>query len=129
MRRTVAGAIDHDAVLSRLEDRGYVIINNVLSAHQVDALRSAVDALFTIEREQPFDPGEGNICEEDAELEAYLAENYPVSQAELGRLIRRIRHYRRINHNTPWPVPIKEVLKLFLHLPRVCYELSKREQK
>ena len=42
---------------------------------------------------------------------------YPVSQAELGRLIRRIRHYRRINHYTPWPVPIKEVLKLFLHLP------------
>ncbi len=38
-------------------------------------MRSALDALFTTEREQPFDPGEGSICEEDAEFEAYLAKN------------------------------------------------------
>ena len=75
MRRTVTEVIDYDAVLSRLEDRGYVVISNVLSPHQVATMRSALDALFTTEREQPFNPGEGSICEEDAEFEAYLVEN------------------------------------------------------
>ena len=117
MRKAVAQVIDYDSILSHLEDRGYVVIGNVLSPRQVAAMRTAVDALFTTEREHPFDPDERNVSAEDAEIEAYLAESYPVSQAELDRLIRRIRHCRKINHNTPWPVPIKDVLKLFLHVP------------
>ena len=38
-------------------------MGNALAAR---LMRSALDALFTTEREQPFDPGEGRICEEDA---------------------------------------------------------------
>ncbi len=117
MREAFADIVDHEAVLSRLQDQGYVVISTLLPTRQVAAMRGAVDALFSAERERPFDPDERDFSEEDADIEAYLAESYPVSQTELGRLIRRIRHYRKINHNTPWPVPIRDVLKLFLHVP------------
>ena len=117
MREATAEVIDYDAALSHLENHGYVVIGNALSPDQLAALRTAVDSLFTTEREHPFDPDERDFTAEDAEIEAYLAESYPVSQAELGRLVRRIRHYRKINHNTPWPVPIRraQALLAFAH--------------
>ncbi len=117
MSKTIPQNIDYDSALSHLEDQGYVVIHNVLSPDQLAAARSAVDALFATERESPFDPGEGTPTAEDAEIEAYLARSYPITRAELRRLIRRIRHDRELNHDTPWPVPIEEVVKLFLHLP------------
>ena len=112
--------IDFEAAQTHLEDQGYVVLENVLSLNQVAEMRAAVDALFASEREHPFDPydaDEADEAAEDAEIEAYLTESYPISKAELGRLIRRIHHDRKINHHTPWPVPIEDVLKLFLHLP------------
>ena len=117
MTEAVQTAIDYDATLSRLNDQGYVVIQNVLSPGQVQQMQAAVDLLFASEREHPFDPGEEDAGPEDEEIRAYLLESYPVSEAELARMMRRIRHYRKLNHNTPWPVPVSEVLKLFLHLP------------
>ncbi len=117
MREAVQTTIACAAALSRLYDQGYVVVNNVLSPRQVQEMQAAVDALFAVEREHPFDPNEGDPSPQDEEVRAYLMESYPVSAAELERMIRRIRHYRKLNHDTPWPVPIKDVLKLFLHLP------------
>ena len=117
MSETPDETFDSEAALFRLQEQGYIVIPRVLSAEQLVSLRTAVDALSQAEREHPFDPQEGDSGAEDAEIEAYLAQSYPVSQAELGRLLRRIRHDRALNHDTPWPVPIDQVLKLFLHLP------------
>lgn len=116
MTNTAPG-IDIDLAMSRLEDQGYVVIENVLTSDQVVAMRSTVDALFKSERKQPYDPVDRAQFSGDEEIAAYLAQSYPISEAELERLIRRIRSDRAANHNTPWPVPIEEVPKLFLHLP------------
>ena len=106
-----------EATLAHLNEHGYVVLKNALPAEKVAALREAVDTLFARERENPFDPGDAPSAPEDTEIEAYLAESYPVSEAELARLMRRIRYARFLSHGTPWPVAPQDVLKLFLHLP------------
>ena len=109
--------MDFEAALTHLNEHGYVVLKNILPVEKVAAFREAVDSLFDQERENPFDPEEAPSAPEDAEIEAYFAEGYPVSEAELARLMRRIRHTRLLNHGTPWPVSPADVLKLFLHLP------------
>ena len=54
---------------------------------------------------------------QDESIEKFFRENYTVSEAELARLMRRIRYTRVQNHGTPWPVGVEEVNKTFLHLP------------
>ncbi len=117
MKEPVEVGVDFEAALAHLNEHGYVVLKNVLPAEKVVALREAVDTLFAQEKENPFDPGDTASAPEDAEMEAYLAESYPVSEAELARLMRRVRHTRFLNHGTPWPVAPQDVLKLFLHLP------------
>jgi len=109
---------DHEATLARLTEQGYVVIEGVLPRSQLEDLRDAIDVRFAEEREAPFVPDDRSTsAAQDAEIEAFLADNYSVSEVELGRLMQRIRHTCAENHGTPWPVPPREVNKTFLHLP------------
>ena len=109
---------DHEATLARLTEQGYVVIEGVLPRSQLEDLRDAIDVRFAEEREAPFVPDDRSTsAAQDAEIEAFLADNYSVSEVELGRLMQRIRHTCAENHGIPWPVPPREVNKTFLHLP------------
>ncbi len=119
--------VNFEGALTHLNEHGYVVVKDVLPTEKVVALREAVDTLCVQERENSFDPGDAPSAPGDGEIEAYLAESYPVSEAELARLMRRIRYTRHLNHGTPWPVSPPDVLKLFLHLPTFFdYDRSQR---
>ncbi len=108
---------DPEAILVHLNEHGYAIIEGVLSADEVLRYRTATDALMVQERETPFDPGDGPGLPGDEVLEDYLKTSYTISDAERERLLRRIRHSRAQQQNTPWPVHPQQVNKAFLHLP------------
>ena len=117
MKTTTHSADNVEAAFQHLNDHGYAVIQNVLSETQVEILRDAVETLYTAEKEAPFDPPDGPVTADDAAIEKFLNQSYTVSQEELERLLRRIRHTRAQNHGTPWPVTPDQVNKLFLHLP------------
>jgi len=114
---TTAATIDCDRAVKHLSEHGYVVLENVLSGDQLAALRRNVDALMVAERRNPYEPSDGPALPDDDEIERYLADSYDVSNAELARMMCRIRHTRSRQLNTPWPVPVGKVLKNFLHLP------------
>ena len=93
------------------------MLEGVLSRAELDAIRGQVDDVFTTERKTPFDPDGGQSNSDDESIEAFVAENYTVGEAELARIIRRVGHTRAENLHTPWPVDVAQVNKLFLHLP------------
>ena len=103
--------------IEHLNEKGYVVVENLLSKNQLATLQNEVNNLFIQERKNPFDPEDGPTHPNDSETEAFISENYSVSKNELNRIMRRIRHTRAINKNTPWPVPPSQVMKLFFHLP------------
>ena len=113
--------------LHHLWEHGYVVLEGVLAGAELDTLRDQVDAVFAQERMAPFKPEDGRRNPEDASIEAFLAENYTVSSAELSRIMRRIRHTRTANLNTPWPVDVAEISKLFLHLPTM-FDLDRSQR-
>lgn len=96
---------------------GYAVIENVLSRDECETIRSDVECLFDHERTVPFEPQDGCHGPEDAAVAEFLAQNYAISRTELDRIMRRIRHTRSANLDTPWPVDVGEVNKTFLHLP------------
>ena len=96
---------DLKSVLTHLSERGYAVIEGVLSEDEIRHYRGLVEELFERERGQPFEPEDGPALPEDAEMEAYLKDSYQISDAERERLMRRIRHSRAQNQGTPWPVP------------------------
>ena len=104
-------------ILEQLTDRGYAVMEGMLSRDDLEQVRSVVDRLFAEARKSPYDPGESPVSPEDAALEVFLAESYAVSEAELKRTMRLIRHERHVNHDTPWPVPPNQVVRMFVHLP------------
>ena len=108
---------DLESAFTHLSEHGYVVIQGVLSEGEVQHYRSFVEEFFEQERQKPFEPEDGPALPEDSEIEEYLRESYLVSEAELARLMRRIRHSRAQNQGTPWPVSPSEVNKNFLHLP------------
>ncbi len=110
---------DLTAASELLNRQGYVILEGVLQPDMLRQLRSALDDLFQREREEPFDPGDGPSAPEDAEIEAYLAGSYAISRAELDRMMRRIRHTRAQNFDTPWPVAPQKLNKTFIHIPNL----------
>ena len=114
---TTAHTIDFEQASVHLAEHGYVVLENVLTSDQVKTLRFEVDTLMVGERQSPYDPPDSTATAGDDEIERYLADSYDISDAELGRLMRRIRHTRRGQLNTPWPVSPNHVLKNFLHLP------------
>ena len=73
--------------------------------------------LWPLNALRPSDPGDGAPMPDDEAIEAFLAANYAVSSEEQARLMRRIRHTRTAQLDTPWPVEPDQVQKLFLHLP------------
>jgi ectoine hydroxylase-related dioxygenase (phytanoyl-CoA dioxygenase family) len=105
------------AALEHLLEHGYAILPGVLDAAELSVLRQQTDAVLETERAYPFEPEDGPVAPEDEAIEDFLAQNYTVSQAELARLMRRVRHTRASQYNTPWPVDVAEVHKLFLQLP------------
>ena len=100
-----------------LNEKGYVVVENLLDKNQLATLQNEVNDLFIQERKSPFEPEDGPSHPNDAETETFILENYSVSKNELNRIMRRIRHTRALNKNTPWPVPPSQVMKLFFHLP------------
>ncbi|MCH2373159.1 MAG: phytanoyl-CoA dioxygenase family protein [Planctomycetes bacterium] len=106
-----------DAAFEDLHEHGYVVVEGVLSPGELNELREVVDSTFDCERATPFDPGESPAAAEDVAIEEFLRASYTVSDAELARLMRRIRRSRATNLKTPWPVDPSEINKCFLHLP------------
>src|ERR1041385_6243661 len=104
-------------IIEQLTDRGYAVMEGMLSKDELEQVRSVVDRLFAEQRQSPYDPGESPASPEDAAIEALLAESYAISEAELKRTMRLIRHERHLNHDTPWPVPPNQVVRMFVHLP------------
>ena len=118
---------DLTAALAHLTEHGYAVIEGVLSEDELRHYRNLVDNLFERERQEPFDPGDGPSLPGDDEIERYLNESYHVSEAELARLMRRIRYTRAQDQGTPWPVSPEQVSKVFLHLPTLFdYDKSQR---
>ena len=115
-------AADLKSARDHLWQHGYAILPEVLSPAAVAETNRELDDLFAREGDTPFEPhfGETTIDDQPAdmkEVEHFLTLSYAVSQAEVARLVRRIRHTRNEELDTPWPVPVSEVNKLFLHLP------------
>jgi len=105
-----------------LKQQGYVIFDRVFRGKELQQLIADCDRLLAREREYHFDPGDGPESPDDAEIEAYLTRTYKVDAEELGRVMKRIRHTRALNHDTPWPVPAEEVNHNFLHIPLLLDE-------
>ena len=127
MKTIPAGTMDDNrGVIEQLSERGYVVIENMLSEAELNQIRNVIEDLFAKERESPFDPGDGPALEGDAAIEDFLAESYSISKAELERLMRLIRYERHRNHDTPWPIPPNQVVKMFMHLPEF-FDLGKTQ--
>jgi hypothetical protein len=103
--------------LQHLGEQGFAVIESILTDAELREIRQAVEEIMAREREAPFDPGDGPTTQDDAAMEAYLAEAYKVSTAELARIVKRIRHTRAQSHGTPWPVNASQVNHNFMHIP------------
>ena len=106
-----------DELHAHLNEAGYVVIENALPDELLARLRSTVDHLLACERAAPSVPGDGPSHPNDHEFEAFFRDSYTVSEAEVTRLMQRIRHTRASQAGTPWPVEACRVNKCFLHLP------------
>lgn len=114
---TTRTGLDLAEVARQLSREGYVVLESLLDRPELEELQFDIDDLLAREREEPFDPGDGPPATEDAEIESFLAESYLLSMEELARTMRRIRHTRAQNYNTPWPVGPGQINKTFLHIP------------
>ena len=119
--------IDMEAALNHLLEYGYVVIRNMLCPEDIVEIRGSIGDIFARETEDPFDPGDGKPAPHDEDIERYISESYMVSDLELARIMRRIRHTRSQNMDTPWPVGPGEMNKSFIHLPLLFdYDKSQR---
>ena len=109
-------SIDVDRLSRKLAEDGYAVIENVLSAEQLDLARRAVEKQMAHELANPLPPDD-EVHEDDDEIRSYYKKHYTVSDAEAERMVARIHQYRRDNAGARWPVPINKVSKNFLHLP------------
>ena len=118
MKRFNATSDGHqEEALHYLREHGFVVIESMLTDEDLDEIRQAVEEMLARERQTPFDPGDGPATEDDVAMEAYLAEAYKISAAELSRNMKRIRHSRAQNRGTPWPVEASQVHHNFMHVP------------
>lgn len=108
---------DIQRALEELSDQGYTVLEGVLSDAELEALRSQVDNVLTEERDAPPETGEAPPTSDDDAVQSFFAKSYTVSQAELARLMKRVRQTRAVDLDTPWPVGVEEINKTFLHLP------------
>ncbi|MBM84058.1 MAG: hypothetical protein CMJ78_26190 [Planctomycetaceae bacterium] len=105
------------SLLEQLLENGYVVVDEVLPKAEVSRLKDEVDQLMTCEQDDPVVAGNGSLMAEDEAIADFLRNSYSIDEAEVERILRRIRHTRAENLDTPWPVEIGEVNKTFLHLP------------
>lgn len=127
IKRFDATDVDAQAAVEYLTEHGYVVIENMLPSEDLAEIRDGVAEIFAGEREKPFDPGDGPSAPQDEELDRYIGESYMISVEEQERVMRRIRHTRAQNMDTPWPVGPKEMNKSFMHLPLFFdYDKSQR---
>ena len=110
---------DLAALGAQLSKQGFVVLEGLLEPDLLAELRSVLADLFARERETPYDPGDGPARPQDAEIRAYLAASYAVSDSELDRMLRRIRHTRAQNFDTAWPVELRKLNKTFIHIPNL----------
>ena len=119
--------LDEQAAITHLKEEGYVVIENLLDTNEIGALSKAVDRIFKQERENPFNPSDINDDEDDQSLREYLINSYKISENESERLMNRIKHTRKLTHDTPWPLPPDKMNKSFLHVPTLFdYDKSQR---
>lgn len=112
-------AHDINAISQHLAERGYVVVENVMSKDMLTRARDTVERLMAEEREHPYYPQDVDPAPDDEEIRAYYRKAYTVDDAELDRLVARIQDYRRQNANTHWLQPINKVSKNFLFLPTI----------
>lgn len=112
--------------LEFLKQNGYVIFENVLSDEDLQKFSSAYDDIMAYERDHPFDPGDGPPSADDEAMAKYLVGAYKIDDDELARVMKRIRHTRAENHDTPWPVSAEKVSHSFLQMPLVSKGGSQR---
>ena len=117
MKRFRATRDDVGDVTDHLREHGFAVIESMLADGQLQEIRQAVEEMMAAERDAPFDPGDSPATKDDDDMEAYIADAYKVSQAELTRVVKRNRHARAQNHNTPWPVQASRVNHNFMHIP------------
>ena len=116
MDATAAVATDAQ---EHLLEHGYVVLEGLISADEVTRLRDGLEGLMARERAEPFEPGDGPAYAEEEEHATRYAQKAWARQstAEQERLLRRLRHTRAENFDTPWPVGIAEVCGCFRHFP------------
>ncbi len=108
-----AGADAH----AKLLERGYVVLEGLISADEVARLRASLEALMARERAEPFDPGDGPAYVGEDEDVASVARYWRPNAAERELLRRRLRHTRAENSDTPWPVGIHDICGCIRHIP------------
>lgn len=117
MKRLNAKNLDLQDAVNHLREHGFAVIESMLDEENLSEVRQSIDEMMAAERAAPFDPGDGPSSADDEAMEAYMAGAYKVSKAERARILKRIRHTRAENHNTPWPVEASRVNHNFLHVP------------
>lgn len=104
-------------VADQLERDGYAMMEGVMPTDMLETYRQRIDALMAEERERLHTPEDGTTSAEDEAIADYYRRHYTVSEAEVGRILARVRHDRRRDLDTGWPVPYPKVAKSFIHLP------------
>ena len=122
MRASLGEEFDLTTPIAELADQGYTVIEGMLDEHELEEIREALQRVAEDDRKNPFDPGETQASTDDAAIEAFLAKSYSISEDELHRIMRQIRHTRTQNYGTPWPVPIAEVPRNFVQLPNFTHD-------
>ena len=112
-----ASDINLQAAVAHLLEDGYLIVQGLIGASELTSVIADIEAIFDAERESPFDPGDGPSTTDDQQLTDYYQRSYTSDSAEVDRLVRRVRYDRHLNLDTPWPVPVSEINKAFLHVP------------
>lgn len=108
---------DIEQISRTLAERGYVVVENVMSPDMLARARETVERLMAQEREHPHHPKDVDPAPDADEIRAYYSKAYTVDEAEVERLVARIQEYRRQNADTHWLQPIGQVSKNFLFLP------------
>lgn len=117
MRVKLVQGFDLAAPIAELADQGYTVIEGMLDECELEEIREALQRVAEDDRKAPYDPGETEVSADDAAIEAFLADSYPIGEDEIHRIMRQIRHTRTQNYGAPWPVPIAEVPRNFVQLP------------
>lgn len=110
---------DIEYISQQLAEKGYVVVENVMSPAMLATARASVERLMAHEREHPYYPQNMDPAPDEAEIRAYYGKAYTVDEEEIDRLVARIQEYRSLNADTLWPQPINKVSKNFLFLPTI----------